>query len=307
MEKKEEQKKPKKGLRLFTRIKAWRRWLHRRQQQPVAIPEWDETEHECPHCHYTFKGRQCPQCGTPAEWKRFTFKRLFHGFMDIWGLGNRPMFRSMLDLLWRPGYMIRDYLNGHHLSYFPPFKMLAIMLVLTAFFTWLFDIEVEPPILDQKHLEAIEKRVTGIAIPDMAKQFFDILAKNRLYRVLLMNVVLVFVVWLVFRKRGLNLVETFFSQIYINCQMQLVAIIGLLLFQTIEPSYILPYPAPFYIMTALLVYDFHQLYGVSILKALWKFILIELMMGTIFILAIIAFTIIFLAIGGGLKEIMETS
>jgi hypothetical protein len=50
-------------------------------------------------------------------------------FLDIWGLGNRPMFRTVMELFWRPGYMVRDYLNGHRNFYFPPFKLLAIMVV----------------------------------------------------------------------------------------------------------------------------------------------------------------------------------
>ena len=50
-------------------------------------------------------------------------------FLDIWGLGNRPMFRTLRELFWRPGYMVRDYLNGHRQFYFPPFKLLAVVIV----------------------------------------------------------------------------------------------------------------------------------------------------------------------------------
>ena len=40
------------------------------------------------------------------------------------------MFRSIRDLILRPGYMIRDYLRGMQMAYFPPFKMFFLLLTL---------------------------------------------------------------------------------------------------------------------------------------------------------------------------------
>ena len=40
------------------------------------------------------------------------------------------MFRSVRDLILRPGYMIRDYLRGMQMAYFPPFKMFFLLLAL---------------------------------------------------------------------------------------------------------------------------------------------------------------------------------
>ena len=40
------------------------------------------------------------------------------------------MFRSIRDLILRPGYMIRDYLRGMQMAYFPPFKMFFLLLAL---------------------------------------------------------------------------------------------------------------------------------------------------------------------------------
>ena len=47
------------------------------------------------------------------------------------------MFRTLKELFWRPGYMIRDYLNGHRQFYFPPFKLVAVAVVLLVFVGWL--------------------------------------------------------------------------------------------------------------------------------------------------------------------------
>ena len=37
------------------------------------------------------------------------------------------MFRTLRDLILRPGYMIRDYISGMQMAYFPPFKLLFLM------------------------------------------------------------------------------------------------------------------------------------------------------------------------------------
>ena len=40
------------------------------------------------------------------------------------------MFRTIRDLILRPGYMIRDYLQGMQMAYFPPFKMFFLLITL---------------------------------------------------------------------------------------------------------------------------------------------------------------------------------
>jgi hypothetical protein len=77
-----------------------------------------------------FTGNYCPRCGQSAKVGRFSFKKAIMLFLDVWGMGNRSFFRSIRDLMLRPGYMIRDYLSGMQSAYFPPFKM---FFILTAF------------------------------------------------------------------------------------------------------------------------------------------------------------------------------
>ena len=52
-------------------------------------------------------------------------------FLDVWGMGNRGMFRTLRDLVLRPGYMIRDYISGMQMAYFPPFKLLFLLTAFT--------------------------------------------------------------------------------------------------------------------------------------------------------------------------------
>ena len=52
-------------------------------------------------------------------------------FLDVWGLGNRGMFRTIRDLLLRPGNMIRDYISGMQMAYVPPFKLFFLLTALS--------------------------------------------------------------------------------------------------------------------------------------------------------------------------------
>ncbi len=107
-------------------LRAFRMW----QRRPYKVAPLSAITHTCASCQTVFEGNYCPRCGQSAAIGRFSFKKAILLFMDVWGMGNRGMFRTIRDLMLRPGYMIRDYLSGMQSAYFPPFKM---FFLLTAF------------------------------------------------------------------------------------------------------------------------------------------------------------------------------
>ena len=111
---------------LKEKYKRFREW----QQQPHQVAPLSEAFHNCATCGTHYQGNYCPRCGQSAAIGRYSAKKAFLLFLDVWGLGNRGMFRSLRDLLFRPGYMIRDYLQGMQMAYFPPFKMFFLLAAL---------------------------------------------------------------------------------------------------------------------------------------------------------------------------------
>lgn len=109
------------------RWRAFRQW----QQRPYEVAPLSSESHTCATCGTQYEGNYCPRCGQSARVGRYSFKKAILLFLDVWGLGNRSMFRSLRDLLLRPGYMIRDYLNGMQMAYFPPFKMFFLLTTLS--------------------------------------------------------------------------------------------------------------------------------------------------------------------------------
>ena len=111
---------------LQDRYKRYKEW----KLQPHQVAPLSDEQHECATCGTRYDGNYCPRCGQSAKIGRYSFKNAFLLFLDVWGLGNRGMFRSIRDLILRPGYMIRDYLRGMQMAYFPPFKMFFLLLAL---------------------------------------------------------------------------------------------------------------------------------------------------------------------------------
>ncbi len=101
------------------------------QKQPHHVLPLSDEEHDCATCGTHYQGNFCPRCGQSAKVGRYSFKKAFLLFIDVWGLGNRGMFRTIRDLVLRPGYMIRDYLSGMQMAYFPPFKMFFLLMALS--------------------------------------------------------------------------------------------------------------------------------------------------------------------------------
>lgn len=108
----------------------WREFLEW-QQRPHQVAPMSEEHHRCHTCGQEFQGNYCPRCGQSARIGRYSFKKALLLFLDVWGLGNRGMFRTLRDLILRPGYMIRDYLSGMQMAYFPPFKLLFLLTALS--------------------------------------------------------------------------------------------------------------------------------------------------------------------------------
>jgi len=112
----------------YRQFKAW-------QLRPREVAPMSQEEHDCLNCHDHYTGSFCPRCGQSANTSRFSWKVAVASFIDAYGLGERGMFRTMGELLLRPGYLILDYLRGMRASYFAPFKMYFLLFAVSLLVT----------------------------------------------------------------------------------------------------------------------------------------------------------------------------
>ncbi|MBO4596379.1 MAG: DUF3667 domain-containing protein [Bacteroidaceae bacterium] len=137
-------------------LRSFRIWQHR----PHRVDPMSDESHKCASCGTTFVGNYCPRCGQSASIGRFSFTKTIQLFLNVWGVGNRSMFRSIRDLILRPGYMIRDYLSGMHSAYFPPFEMFFLLATVSLL--------VESGFMPDRNHKNEEKSGVEITVDDKA-------------------------------------------------------------------------------------------------------------------------------------------
>lgn len=258
----------------YERFKEW-------QIKPYEVAQFTTEKHECATCHTEFHGNYCPRCGQKSTIGRYSFKTAFLTFLDVWGLGNRGMFRTIRDLLLRPGYMIRDYLSGMQMAYFPPFKMFFLVITLSVLVdsglnikmtntlnntfttTTKEDVSKEP---DQALNDNDSKKKLELKILDKIDKCVSWLDNNQTIVQFLLLLVLSGPMYLLFRKNkkipDIRYSELFIAMVYITNMMTIINIIG---------GFFLPGNVSVkHLAYALSIIPLTQLFGYSYLKTLFK-------------------------------------
>ncbi len=93
------------------------------------------SEIQCLNCDEVAENDYCSHCGQATETSRLTLKELLkdHLFKALFSVDG-SFFSTLKDLFLRPGHMAREYVNGKRESNFGPFKLLAVIAVVEAFF-----------------------------------------------------------------------------------------------------------------------------------------------------------------------------
>lgn len=93
----------------------------------------------CKNCGEVYTGNYCSRCGQTQDTQRFSirnaFQNILSGFFNI----DDGFSRNLLEFLFRPGYMIRNYLDGKRVQYFKPFQTLFVMAALYVMMVQMVD------------------------------------------------------------------------------------------------------------------------------------------------------------------------
>lgn len=106
--------------------RRFRRW----QLRPIDNEFTSRKPHHCCNCEHEFVGNYCPYCSQSRGIGPITWKSVAKGIGEVWGLHNRSLLYTIVQLLLRPGYFMSDYINGKRQVSFPPIKMLVLISVL---------------------------------------------------------------------------------------------------------------------------------------------------------------------------------
>ena len=84
----------------------------------------------CLNCEAILTGQYCWRCGQRARERLITVHELLRGLVvDAFTVDSR-LWRTVVPLLFRPGYLTADYLAGRRVRYLPPFRMYIFLSLL---------------------------------------------------------------------------------------------------------------------------------------------------------------------------------
>ena len=232
---------------LKEKYRRFRQW----QEHPIGYQE-SHDHHECCNCGNEYENNYCPRCGQKAVYGPITWKSVWQGILDVWGVGTRSLPYTLWQLVWRPGYLMRDYISGKRQVSFPPVKMLVIVSLFMVIFESVFHLENEVVSI---HFNIPE-------IDNVIKWFND----NKSWGTLFYQIFFILPTWVVFRfAPGYprhTLPEGFFLQIFVSTQSLLLTFLDYLSadFENV-------------VATIFLIITYRQLFGYSWWGTLWRLII----------------------------------
>jgi len=248
----------------YLRFRAWQREPRRYTGKGM------DREQHCANCGYQYKGRYCPRCGQAAGDGRITWEWVRQSIMLLWGMDSRSMPYTFWQLLWRPGYLIGEYISGRRQVSYPPMKM----LVLVALF-----------FVIGKQLLGLESKALTIPEYPIINSFFEWEAKNPGWGTLSFTLFMTVPTWFLFRMSPRHTRHTWPEGVIIQIFISSLMLVASFLTE-ISPWFILLIPA-YYVIT------YRQLFGYSWWGTLWR--LIQCFIVWLILMAIIMSATVFLS------------
>lgn len=146
------------------------RSLHIKQIRGRSISAVDpEKTTVCKNCSHTFTGNYCNHCAQSKDVRRFNLRSgILHA---LGGLSNidRGFGYTLIELLSRPGYMIRDFIAGKRVRYFRPFQTLFILAAVYILLVQFID----PNALKRDNGDKAAKQMEMIDVRDQLQMQLD--------------------------------------------------------------------------------------------------------------------------------------
>lgn len=196
--------------RCFQRFSRWQ------QAGPHYVNRYMDIVQHCQNCGTEFRDNFCPRCGQRAGVGRVGWHSIRENITLLWGLDSRSLSYTLMQLIGRPGYLVRDYVSGHRQVSFPPVKALVLVCLFVVLFETVFQVENEvlPIKFDVQRIDAIVEWVNS----------------QKSWATLLFQSLYILPTWLVFRfAPGYprhTLPEGFFLQVFLSVLSLLLCFVG---------------------------------------------------------------------------------
>lgn len=239
----------------MNRVQKWWQRFRQWQHEPVHYKQLTDKKHVCLNCGLKFAGDYCPRCAQSAKvGRKIEWKAISRTILDAFNIENRSFFRTLWHLIWRPGYLISDYISGRRQMSYPPLKMLLVVAICLVFVenlrNWMGWEEVTEAVTSDMDISLEKIGTWADANPGWAT--------------LALNCLLILPTWHLFRYAPRHtqhtLPEGFFIQVFMASLILLISIIE---FISDWLVWLLPI---YYVIT------YCQLFGYGLWGTLWRFV-----------------------------------
>lgn len=294
----------------WCKFQDWRARIQQRQREGKTLPNDDLAalpESKCMNCGHSFRGHNCPNCGQAADTKRITLRAALRNmFVTIFG-GDSAFLCTCGNLLYRPGFMIRDFLCGKRARYYRPVQMLLCLVTIYALLAFVFkdslslwnDLQLSataPPSEDATFapaMETLQKLLSNEVAFSLFFAFITVLPFKLLFRRKT-------VVWPDGEARWMNTAEHFFTLIYLSCQNLLLRFL-LLPLHCIPGAESAMNRLEFFLMVFLSTWVYRQIFGIKWLNSLWR----NIVAMTIVLLLILVLFILYFGVYYGIAAVVR--
>lgn len=261
---------------LYDKWKEYKEFCRKGRHMGAMDVESETEIHSCLNCGTEFHGHYCPNCGQSVGVKRLKIR---HGIEDLFGIFTNfdsGFLHTCIELVYRPGYMMLDYLDGRRKEYIKPIQLLFLLATIYIFLHYiLYGSDIED--MNVKNFVIEDKEINTVV--DYIKKAFEYVFSNKAltYLTIVLLHVLPVRLCFYFTKVGkrLNISEIFFVMVYVGCQMLMIDIVRLpyyRFFCSVQPGF--DFSAP----VLLLIWDFYQLFEVKLRKCVLLCVLSNILM-----------------------------
>lgn len=232
--------------------RRFRRW---QQAKPEYVNRHVGEVRCCNNCGTEFSDNFCPRCGQRAELGRVGWKSIRDNITLLWGLDSRSLSYTLVQLMGRPGYLVRDYISGRRQVSFPPVKMLVLVCLIVVIFESVFH---------------VENDVLGMRFKnEKIDEVIEWINAQKSWATLLFQSVYILPTWVAFRYAPgyprHTLPEGFFLQVFLSVQALLLSFFGYWI-GMVETGLCLVF----------MYITYRQLFGYGWWSTLWRFAVIIL-------------------------------
>ena len=145
----------------------------------VECPRLSDThvvETQCPNCTTPLKGQFCSYCGQNQNgFDRFFLTLIRDAFDDIFATDSRAA-KTILALLFRPGFLTQEYFAGHRARYVQPIRLYFITSL--SFFFLLSVLTAINPTQEIISIDTDETSQQGISLDSPETEIFEVIPEE---------------------------------------------------------------------------------------------------------------------------------